>query len=149
MGTKVTRFIHQIAQWFKERVAAADPSTWFLVLLNDVHTFDYADEWSDVSALECSFKGYARINLTSLGYGAPAEPTTGKWRTQSLPANFAYNGASGGLSSETAKAWALIEMSGSTENLMEIQDLVTPKLFSADGDVLALSHFFDALNCDE
>jgi len=149
MASKVKRFIRMLAAWFKEKVEAADPSTYWLCLLNASYTFDYDHVWSDISATECSFKGYARVNLTSLGYTGVADVATAKARVQSLPATFAYDSGASGLTSEDAYAWALIEMSGSVENLLEAKNLASIKTFAGDTDFIPASHLFTQLNCDE
>ncbi len=146
---KVSRWLQQINTAVKDRIITSNPSTYFMGLYNAATPFVYAYTWADLVALECSFKGYARVNVTTASYPAQTEPTAGKWQWRSSPLYFAYNSAAGGLASETAYGWFLIEMSGGVENLLEFEDLLTPKLFNADGVDETIAHKVIDLNCAE
>lgn len=146
---KVSAFIKDLVSRYIDIVQSETYGQWQLRLYNASTAFSYSKLWADMTGLECSFKGYSPISLTSLGYGLPTEPATGKWQAKTPPHEFAYNSGLSGLSSEDAYGWMLVTNESGTIKLREYEDLPSPKTFAADGDVLTLYHKFIELNCEE
>lgn len=146
---KVSGFIEQLVERYKAVAVGEIIGILKLGLYNTSTAFAYGTVWSDISALECSFKGYSRVRLNDI-YGARTEPTTGKWQVKTTPISFSYNsGAGAGLTSETAFGWFLIRDLGGVISLLEYEDLPVSKVFTADGDELVREHKFIELNCVE
>lgn len=148
MSTKVTEFIKLLCDMICDNTVGVNyPGTWKIGLYNASTAFDYAYTWADIMALECSFKGYARINITS--FNTATEPVTGKWQRKTPPLTFAYDSGGSGLTAEDAYGWFVIFVESGTEHLMEFKDLAAPYTFDSDGDELPLEWKFISLNCDE
>ena len=108
--------------------------------------------WTDYSAFECDFKGYAPKTITSAMIASHVFDGDSVYR-DSHTLTFAYDSGESGADTKTSAFHAaLVRLNAgnsAVDTLIDLIELDSEKVFTADGHLLETKYRRYALNCEE
>jgi hypothetical protein len=117
---------------------------WYIALLQDLGagfpTFTDTDGWAAYTALEATFKGYAKAHINPVP-AATWDATNHRAIVSLAQQTFAYNSGAGGDASNTITSWVLLASpdAGSTFVIMYADNFDVGLTISADGQTIPLT----------